>query len=105
MNEKLTLGSPRVSSGTGAADALDGDSETYFETNAGRDEYFEADIEGGYREVMNVRIKNKTNSGGDKLRSAIVNVGTKRCGVIETFPANGAWIKVSCGAGVFGDKV
>jgi len=105
VNEKLTLRNPKVSSGTGAAAALDGDSGTYFETNGGLDEDFEAGIEGGYREVTKVRIKNRANTGGEKLGNAIVNIGTMRCGAIEATPASGAWIEVACAAGVFGDKV
>jgi hypothetical protein len=79
-----------------AANALESDVNTMAHTVSGRGHWWSAQFEDGMREVSEVKITNRADCCGDRLRLTEVWIGDRRCGVLPNVTANGVVYTVPC---------
>jgi len=82
---------------------MDGKSNTSFHTKKGVNQYWTAHFKKGKQYVGKIRIKNRGDGAGERLRLARVEVDGKKCGALPGATSNGAWYDIRCN--LYGENV
>jgi hypothetical protein len=88
-----------------AENAIDGNPNTMAHTKMGRGHWWLASFADGPREVTEVRITNRADCCGDRLKDTKVYIGNHYCGQLPSVTANGEVYTVTCETPVTGPSV
>lgn len=87
-----------------AGNALKNDN-SFTHTKAGAGQWWKASFKGGEQWVWKVRLQNRVDCCGDRLKGAKISIGGTLCGQINQPTQNGQWYEVQCQQPIRGDKV
>lgn len=79
-----------------AENAIDGNANTIAHSAMGRGHWWLAQFTDGKKEVSEVRITNRGDCCGDRLKNTEVWIGETKCGVLPASTANGVVYTVPC---------
>jgi len=111
------MGSQKVSLNQGTASQGDVYSNSFPATNAFSNgskfthtqnkvgQWWKCSFNGGQQWVWQVRILNRRNCCGHRLKGVKVTIGGKECGTITENTKQGQWYTVKCAKPVRGDKI
>ena len=88
-----------------AENAIDGNPNTMAHTKMGKGHWWLAQFTAGNKEVTEVRITNRADCCGDRLKDTKVYIGDKYCGQLPASTANGIVYTVTCDESVTGNSV
>jgi hypothetical protein len=72
--------------------------------NTGKEEYWQAEFEGGIRQIHYIKIRSRYNCCGEQLSNSKVYVGTTLCGTLPATAQNKDYT-IDCPPNTQGDKV
>jgi hypothetical protein len=104
--DRIELEKPKISSKFETYNAergMDKNPNTFFHTKQGVNQYWTAHFKKGKQYVGKIRIKNRPDSAGERLRKARVEVDGKTCGSLPNATSNGAWYDIRCN--LYGENV
>jgi len=87
-----------------AQNAFKGGSK-FTHTNAGVGEWWKCSFNGGNQWVWKVRVLNRRDCCGGRLKGTKISIGGQECGTINDNTRNGQWYEVKCAKPVRGDKI